>query len=282
MVKRLALSVFVAVALVSINVPLPAIGSPPQSADRVLINAPEMPAVDLSQPALPAGAPVKNPVAPGKSGKSNHVSALSSDAVAKLGKHGLKVLDNREGLLRVEATISGQDRILTVVDGVLASGREVVGFGTAPAPAAPAAVSLIRALDVSAGTQYFFICSYAYMTSYWSDLHIHLCTVDAAYIAAIITIVGAAVGGIVGALMGGVVGGVVGVATGTILGLLTIVYFWTHSDSAGNVDIVIPNWTLQPPYGGNILWADRGLWDYMPDQCWIRDYGYYYHPRCSY
>jgi hypothetical protein len=281
MVKRLALSVFVAVALVGINLPLPAIGSAPQSAQRVLINAPEMPAVDLTQPALPAGAPVKNPVAPGKSGKSNHVSALSSDVVAQLGQHGLKVLDNREGLLRVEATLNGQDRVLTVVDGVLPSGREVVGFGTAPAPA-PTAFSLIRALDVSAGIQYFFICSYAYMNSYWSDLHVHLCNVDANYIAAIVTLVGAAVGGIVGALMGGPVGGVVGVAIGTIVGLLTYVYFWTHSDQYGNVDVTIPNWTMQPPYGGYMLWADRGLWDYMPDQCWIRDYGYYYHPRCSY
>jgi hypothetical protein len=282
MVKRLALSVFVAVVVVGINIPMPAIGSAPQSAGRVLINAPEMPAVDLTPPPLPAGAPVKNPVAPVKSGSPNHVSALSSDAAAKLRQQGLKVLDNREGLVRIEATVNGQDRVLTVVDGVLASGREVVGFGTAPAAPSTGGVSLIRALDVSANTQYFFLCSYAWMNSYWGDLHVHLCNVDATYIAAIITLVGATVGGLVGVFFGSAAGGVAGVAIGTIIGLLTIVYFWTHSDIYGNVDIVIPNWTMQPPYGGYILWADPGLWDYMPDQCFIRDYGWYYHPRCSY
>src|SRR4029077_13693469 len=171
-------------------------------------------------------------------------------------------------------------RVLTVVDGVLPSGREVVGFGTAPAPA-PTAFSLVRALDVSAGTQYFFICSYAYMNSYYDDLHVHLCNVDATYIAAIITVIGAAVGTVVGMYFFGAAGPVIGVAIGTVVALLTIVYFWTDSDQWGNVNIVIPNWMMQPPYGGYMLWADRGLWDYMPDQCWIRDYGYYYHPRCS-
>jgi hypothetical protein len=55
MVKRLALSVVVAFTLVGLNIPMPAVGvaaSPP--AARVLINAPDMPAVDLTPPALPS------------------------------------------------------------------------------------------------------------------------------------------------------------------------------------------------------------------------------------
>jgi hypothetical protein len=241
-----------------------------------------MPAVDLTPPALPAGAPVKHPSAPAKSGQANHVSALSADGVAKLRQHGLKVLDNREGLWRIEATLNGRDRVLTVVDGVLPSGREVVGFGTAPASTTTGSTSLLRALDVSANTTYFFICSYAVMAAGWDQMYLHLCTVDAAFLSGILLVVGAAVGGLVGALMGGTAGAVVGIAITTLLSLAIILWFWSHSDSWGNIDLLIPNLTMQPPFGGNVYWSNVGLWDYMYDQCWINERGNWYAPVCSY
>lgn len=281
MVKRLALSLFVAVALLGVNLPLPALGSTPQQhTGRVLINAPELPAVHLTPPALPAGAPAKQAGPVVKAGKLNHVNVLSSDALTKLHQLGMKVLDNRDGQWRVEANISGEDRIVTVVDGVLPSGREVVGFGSAPASSA-AATGLVRALNVSAGTSYFFICSYAYQAYYGGDLYVHLCAVDANMVMAVLFILEAAVGGVVGALLGGPVGAIVGIAIGSLAGLITIAYFWTHMDSSGNVDIVIPNWTMLPPFGGYILWANSGRWDYMYDQCWVYE-GQWYAPICSY
>jgi hypothetical protein len=295
MFRRLALSLLIAFGLVTFNVSLPAIGSTSsEPAGRVLINAPEPVASDLTPPpflrsavappgfgALPAGIVAKRSAPVINSGQSNHVSKLGPQDVQNIERQGMKVLDNREGEWQIQAKVNGESRLFVVVDAVLPSGREVVGFGTTPMPSQPA-VSLIRALDVSAGSVGFFICSYAWMTSYYADLHVHLCTVDAAAIAAILTIVGAAVGGLVGAIMGGAVGAVVGIAIGTALGLLTIIFFWTHSDSQGNVDFVIPSWTMQPPFGGQMLWANIGRWDYMWDQCWINDSGSWYAPRCSY
>lgn len=281
MFKRLAVSVCVAVGVVVLNLPMPALGSTPQPVGRVLINAPEMPAVDLTPPPLPAGAPLKQ-ARPLAAGAANHVSALPASTLRAFQQAGMTVLTNRDGEWQFEATVNGEARIFTAVDGRLPSGREVVGFGTMPAPTATSQASLIRVLNVSANSVSFAICSYAWQNGFYGDLHVHLCSVDAAYISAIITLIGATVGGLVGVLMGNVAGGVAGVAIGTIVGLLTIVFFWTHSDAWGNVDFVVPNWTMQLPYGGYILWADISLWDYMPDQCWINDRGHYYAPRCSY
>lgn len=288
MVKRLGLSLFIAVTVTGFNIPLPAVGSTPQQPPgRVLINAPEMPAVDLTPPAPPAGAPKKHSKGNThsgvvvKAGELNHVTGFTSDVVAKLRASGLQVLDNHQGLVRVEATINGEARVLTVVDGVLPSGREVIGFGTAPLSArASAATSLVRTLNVSADTRYFAICSYMYMDSYWDDLHVHLCAIDAAYTLAILGVLEATAGTVVGLFMGGPVGAAVGLAVGTAAALLTILYFWTHSDANGNVDFVIPNQTMLPPFGGDILWANIGRWDYMWDQCWIYEGGWY-DPVCS-
>lgn len=280
MVKRLAVSICVAVGLLAINLPTPAIGSTNQPPGRVLINAPD-PAYNLSPPALPAGAPTKH-IAKGQAqAAANHVTMLSADAVGRLGAKGFRVITNRDGEWQVVGNIAGALRMFTVVDGVLPDGRQVVGFGTT-AVVGSASVGSLGPLAVSADSTNFAICSYAWQNGYWDDLHIHLCAVDAAFVFAILLILETAVATLVGVLIGGPVGAVVGIAATTIASIVTIVYWWTHSDQYGNVDVVIPNWTMQPPYGGYIYWADVNLWDYMPDQCWIYDLGRWYAPQCSY
>jgi hypothetical protein len=281
MVKRFAVSVVVAVGLLVFNLPMPAIGSTAsQSPGRVLINAPDTPSYNASMPSRFAGA-ARKPQAPHITGAPNHVRALSADAARKFAAQGLTLLTNREGEWQFSATLGGTSRLITVVDGVLPSGRQVVGFGTSPVEKSSTA-GLFRTTTVNAGVSYILICSYAWMNSYYDDLHLHLCNVDATYLAAIITVVEAAIGTLVGVLIGNVVGGVVGLAVGTGLALLTLGFFWTHSDAWGNVDFVIPSWTMSPPFGGNVLWANVNVWDYMWDQCWINDHGYWYHPQCSY
>jgi len=281
MVKRLSASICIAFGLLVFNLPMPALGSSSAPPGRILINAPEMPTVDVNPTAGIAASKGKHELAATKGFVPNHVKALSATNLQLFRSQGLNIVTNRDGEWQVSGNFAGEQRLFTTVDGILPSGRLVVGFGTTAMPAA-SPTGLLRATSVEAGSRSFLICSYAWMNSFYDDLHVHLCNVDATYLAAIITVLEAAVGGLVGVWIGSAVGGVVGIAAGTIAAVLTLVFFWTHSDAFGNVDFVIPHWTMMPPYGGNILWSDVRVWDYMADQCWIKDGGRWYAPKCTY
>jgi hypothetical protein len=278
MLRRISIGLIVALGAMGVGIPIPAIGSDSPPAGRIHINAPEPALSELTPPPLPSSAVPKAGASFMGVAASNHVSKLPADAVRRLNHQGVKVLTNREGELQLQAQVNGEERTLAIVDAVLPSGREVVGFGTVWAPPKPEPLAFIR--SVSANQVNFAICSYAYMNSPWDDLHVHLCPIDAAYTLGILLVASAAIGGLVGVWIGGPPGAVAGIAIGTILALLAIIYWWTHSDMTGNVDFAIPNWTLQPPYGGYIYWYSPGVWEWMSDECHITDRGYEYTPYC--
>jgi hypothetical protein len=289
--RRIAIGLVVAFTVSTVNFPVPAVtaASPqPAGPGRVVIDQPDPPTVDVAAPALPAGAPLKlaqkqipRPVGLGASPRANHVSKLASANVASLQAKGFAVLDNTDGRLLLQSAVGGKVQQFVIVDAKLRSGKEVIGFG-AVQPATQASASLFGK-TAEALYQGFAWCSYAWMSSPYDDLHIHLCARDAPYVLAIVATIAAVVGTVVAALIAVVVGSACGeicspilyIAVVSIFAIATAAWFWLHTDAYGNVDVVIPNWTMQQPYGGYVLWANSGRWDYMYNQCWILEDRWY-------
>jgi hypothetical protein len=209
---------------------------------------------------------------------ANHVSKLTPAQVQDLQAQGFAVLDNSEGRLLLKGVAGGKTQQFLIADAKLRSGREVVGFGVAP-PTQQASASIIGK-TAEAWFQSFAWCSYAYMNSYWDDLHVHLCAADQQYVLAIALVISAAVGTVIGLVVGlacgEICGPIVAVAVVSALAIALIGFWWLHTNpQTGDVDFVIPHWTMVSPFGGYVLWANSGLWDYMWNQCWIYDNQWY-------
>jgi hypothetical protein len=180
--------------------------------------------------------------------------------------------------LLLQGVVGGKTQQFLIADAKLRSGKEVIGFGVAP-PAQQATASIFGT-TAEAWFQGFGWCSYVYMNSYWDDLHVHLCAVDSQYVLAIALVISAAVGAIIGLVVGiacgEICGPIVAVAVVSALAIALIGFWWLHTNpSTGDVDFVIPHWTMVSPFGGNVYWANSGLWDYMWNQCWIYDDQWY-------
>jgi hypothetical protein len=255
--RRIAIAVVLALAASTVQFPLPGVtAAAPQSSSggRILIDQPDPPVVNTTPPPLPVGAPVKHESGAPRSTAgvhANHVSKLTPAQVQDLQAQGFAVLDNSEGRLLLKGVAGGKTQQFLIADAKLRSGREVVGFGVAP-PTQQASASIIGK-TAEAWFQSFAWCSYAYMNSYWDDLHVHLCAADQQYVLAIALVISAAVGTVIGLVVGlacgEICGPIVAVAVVSALAIALIGFWWLHTNpQTGDVDFVIPHWTMVSPF----------------------------------
>lgn len=184
--------------------------------------------------------------------------------------HDLFAGDGRS-LSRVLTVSKGVSYLVTLSDGVLKSGRAVIGIATqklnSVASASLASAGPVRAY---ATTTWLLACSYATRANSWSDLYVYICPRDVYLLSGTLGIIAAATA---------IFGGPVGIAIATALGLAVVVSIWHFMNNDGSIGITIPAWTISPPFGLWIYYWNR-LQAYMYNECWIRIDNWWYKPYC--
>jgi hypothetical protein len=276
--RRISLGLVGAFAITALN--LPASLAVTQAATtptamvggRALVEAPDPPAAELARSAT------SSLTTPGKAGlgpllpASNHVRKLDTAEILKFEQdNGAKVLESSEGRFTVLTETKGVSYLVTLSDGVLKSGRAVIGIATQKlTSAASANLVSVGPVRAYASTSWFLACSYATRANSWSDLYVYICPRDVYLLSGTLGVIAAATA---------IFGGPVGIGIATALGLAVVVSVWHFMNNDGSIGITIPAWTIQAPFGGWIYYWNR-LQAYMYNECWIRLDNWWYKPYC--
>jgi hypothetical protein len=242
--RKLALALVGASALVQLGAIVPSVTA--SSAEpRVLVNAPEPTFVSEAQKAPPPGITVKHMSRQLlAAGAMNHVQSLSNGQIAELTKQtGVRDIVSRSGFFSGAVTTPRGEYRFSIVDGVLASGRHVVAFGTSVPGQTSQSPSQVGGLIVNAeaATFQFLGCSYATVDPATNNLFLYICPRDVGPIQGLLGVAAT----VVGILLGGVVGGLIG----AVVGAAIIIGVWRITNNDGSISLTLPSGVWQPLSG---------------------------------
>jgi len=256
LVTKSTLAVFGASVLYQFGAILPS--APVAAADqRVFVSAPDPAAWPPVREASPPGLVVTHMSrAQLPKGDYNHVRALSSAQLANLGgRTGIREVSSQDGHFSgVVSTAKGAYRI-TLADGVLASGRQVIAFGAdlvggSAAPVRPQQQGLI--LNAEAATRRMLRCSYETVDPATNNLFLYVCPADVVPMEGLLLVFFTVVGAIIGFIAGNVVGALIGALVGAALSAAVILGLWRITNLDGSITLTIPA----------VVWQNLSGWFY--------------------
>jgi hypothetical protein len=244
-IRTLALATLGAGLLIQFG-PIPSPASAALKPPRAFVEAPDPAAVSVGDKPAPGGAVVRNvAVSFPPSGDYNHVHQLSSAQVKALeGRTRMREVHSSDGLLTGLIAVPTGTLEVSIEDGVLASGRQVIAFGAGAVQSRAASVSGL-VIDAAAYTRQFTKCSYETIDPNTGNLFVYICATDVGPMSGIIVAIMSAIGAGIGFVAGGPIGALVGALVGAALSIAVIAGVWRIENADGSITLTIPAFVWQ-------------------------------------